>query len=173
MSGKVSDNIGRSSGSITEPSGGVEILSSDPTLTEGLVWYNSTSNVLKVARLVSGWSTENNTLSTNQATTGAGTVAAGLVFGGAGPVNETEEWDGTSWYTSGVGNLAVAVRDSGGFGIQTAAVSFGGSNGSRVATSEEYNGSAWGAGGALNESVSQTDGCGTLTAGMRCGGELA
>ena len=173
MSGIVADNIDRQSGVIAEPAGGPEVRSDDPSASAGTVWFNTTSGVLKVYRNITGWSTENNMLTAIYANTGAGTVSAGLSFGGAGPVNETEEWDGTSWSTTGVGNLAVAVRDSGGFGIQTAAVSFGGSNGSRVATSEEYNGSAWGAGGALNESVSQTDGCGTLTAGMRCGGELA
>ena len=34
MSGKVSNNISQSSGSITEPAGGVEIRSDDPTLSE-------------------------------------------------------------------------------------------------------------------------------------------
>ena len=60
MSGTVSDNTSQSSGSVTEAAGGVSIVSSDPTLTEGLLWYNSTSNVLKVARLAltaGTWST--------------------------------------------------------------------------------------------------------------------
>ena len=82
-----------------------------------------------------------------------------------------EEWNGTSWTTSSVGDLSTARRDLGSAGIQTAALAFGGSNGSRHNSTEEYNGSSWSSGGALNESVSQTRGCRTLTAGLRFGGE--
>jgi hypothetical protein len=175
MSGTVADNINRQSGVIAEPAGGPEVRSDDPSASAGTVWFNTTSGVLKVFRLVTGWSTVNSLLTGVYAGSGAGTESAGLSFGGktaaSAQVTETEEWDGTSW-TADDGNLASAVRDQGGFGIQTAAVSFGGYNGSsRLSTSEEYNGSAWGAGGALNESVNGSAGAGTLTAGMRCGGE--
>ena len=57
MSGKIGNNIGYSSGSVTAPSGGVEIRSDDPTLSEGLMWYNTSANTLKVARTVSAWET--------------------------------------------------------------------------------------------------------------------
>ena len=171
MSGTVSDNTDRQSGVIAEAAGGAEVRSDDPAASAGTVWFNTTSGVLKVYR--TAWSTENVMLTAVDSCAGAGTVSAGLSFGGAGPVNETEEYDGTSWSVSGVGNLGTAIRDSGGLGIQTAAVSFGGSNGSRTDASEEYDGSTWSAGGDLNESVNGTAGAGTLTAGMRCGGELA
>tara|TARA_R100000234_G_C4982177_1_gene171477 strand:+ start:488 stop:1000 length:513 start_codon:yes stop_codon:yes gene_type:complete len=169
MSGTVSNNISQSSGSITEPAGGVEIRSDDPTLSEGLMWYNTTANTLKVARNVAAWSTENNLGTGVYANAGAGTITAGLSFGGYNGSNtaETEEWNGTSWTTTSVGDLASARRDHGGLGVQTAAVAFGGGTNS----SEEYNGSSWSSGGTLNESVSAVRGCGTLTAGLRFGGE--
>jgi|TARA_Y100000310_G_scaffold239032_1_gene242580 hypothetical protein len=48
MSGTISNNISQSSGSITAPSGGIQILASDPgSPTTGQVWYNSTTNTLK------------------------------------------------------------------------------------------------------------------------------
>jgi len=48
MSGTISNNISQSSGSVTAPAGGIQILSSDPgSPTTGQVWYNSTSNTLK------------------------------------------------------------------------------------------------------------------------------
>ena len=60
MSGKIGSNTGYSSGSITTPSAGVEIRSDDPTLSEGLLWYNSSSNTLKVARTVAAWAAGGN-----------------------------------------------------------------------------------------------------------------
>ena len=59
MSGKIGSNTGYSSGSITTPSAGVEIRSDDPTLSEGLMWYNTTANTLKVARNIGAWSSGN------------------------------------------------------------------------------------------------------------------
>lgn len=173
MSGTISDNIDKQSGVIAEPAGGVDVESSDPTAEEGLVWFNSTSGVLKVYRNIAAWSTVNNLGTGVYANAGAGTVTAGLSFGGytGSTTAETEEWNGTSWTTSSVGDLSTARRDLGSAGIQTAALAFGGSNGSRHNSTEEYNGSSWSSGGALNESVSQTRGCGTLTAGLRFGGE--
>jgi len=173
MSGIVSDNIDRQSGVIAEAAGGAEIRSDDPSASAGTVWFNTTSGTLKVYRSVAAWSTVNNLGTGVYANAGAGTVTAGLSFGGytGSTTAETEEWNGTSWTTSSVGDLSTARRDLGSAGIQTAALAFGGSNGSRYSSTEEYNGSSWGSGGALNESVSQTRGCGTLTAGLRFGGE--
>ena len=168
MSGTVSNNISQSSGSITEPSGGVEIRSDDPTLSEGLMWYNTSANTLKGARTVSAWETVGALNTGVYANCGSGTTTAGLSFGGytGSNTDETEEWNGTAW-TDTSGNLASARRDHGSAGTQTATVAFGGGTNS----SEEYNGTSWSSGGTLNESVSQTKGGGTLTAALRFGGE--
>ena len=130
MSGTVSDNTSQSSGSVTAAAGGISIVSSDPTLAEGLVWYNSTSNVLKVARTITGWSTVNPLLTANQAHGGAGTASAGLSFGGysGGYITECEEWDGTSW--TEVADLTTARGWLGGttLGTTTATLAFAGSD---------------------------------------------
>jgi hypothetical protein len=176
MSGTVSDNTSQSSGSVTAAAGGISILGSDPTLTEGLLWYNSSSNTLKVARTISAWSTENSLLSSVKALGGAGTVDAGLSFGGTTShdptvrTTETEEFDGTSWSVTGVGNLTTASAWGAAFGTQTAAVYAGGQGADNDRT-EEYNGTTWTTGGNLQEGQNDTAGFGTLTAGVRFGGE--
>ena len=57
------------------------------------------------------------------------------------------EWNGSSWTASGsLTGFPAGRQGYGGVGIQTAALSVGGQNGSPgsiVATSEEYNGSSW------------------------------
>ena len=172
MSGTVADNINRQSGVIAEPAGGPEVRSDDPSASAGTVWFNTTSGVLKVYRNITGWSTVNPLLTAVKSNTGAGTEDAGLSIGGSGPTTETEEWDGTSW-TADDGNLATGRSSMGGCGTQTAAIVFGGYNGGYRNISEVYNGDTWESGDPINESVNQLAGCGTLTAGLRVGGELA
>jgi hypothetical protein len=57
---------------------------------------------------------------------GAGTQTAGLAFGGILPPNTgaTEEYDGTTWTTTG--SLATARNKLAGAGTQTAGLAFGG-----------------------------------------------
>ena len=173
---KTRDNSGYGSGVIAEESAGIEIRSDDPTLSEGLVWYNTTANTLKVARNIAGWSTKNNMLTAVKEGGGAGTISAGLSFGGktaaAAKTTETEEWDGTSWTTSGVGDLATGTTNGAAFGTQTAGLYASGqtASGTSVRT-EEYDGSTWSAGGDLQEAQYDTSGFGTQTAGVRLGGE--
>ena len=176
MSGIVSDNIDRQSGVIEEPSGGAEVRSDDPSASAGTVWFNTTSGVLKVYRLVGAWSTVNSMLTGIKEGGGAGTIAAGLAFGGlvtgSAKSAETEEWDGTSWSVSGVGDLATARTNGASFGTQTAAVCASGQDASGTTDlTEEYDGSTWSAGGDLQEAQHNTSGFGTLTAGVRFGGE--
>ena len=75
---------------------------------------------------------------------GAGTQAAGLVFGGySAPSrrNETEEYNGTAW--SEQSNLNLARNELTGAGTQTAALAAGG-NGPPVTNNVElYNGASW------------------------------
>jgi hypothetical protein len=176
MSGSVADNIDRQSGVIAEPAGGPEVRSDDPSASAGTVWFNTTSGVLKVFRNVTAWSTENNMLTAAWKHGGCGTITAGLSMGGqdaSAKTTETEEWDGTSWVVSGVGNLATATANGANFGTQTAAVYAGGQSAAPAKTNrtEEYDGSTWSAGGDLQESQNDHAGFGTLTAGVRFGGE--
>ena len=170
MSGTVSDNTDRQSGVIAEAAGGAEVHSDDPAASAGTVWFNTTSGVLKVYR--TAWATVNPILTAIYGNTGAGTEDAGLSVGGTGSTSESEEWDGTSW-TADDGNLGTGRSDMGGLGTQTAAIVFGGYNGGYSNISEVYNGSTWSSDDPINESVNQLKGCGTLTAGLRVGGELA
>ena len=97
--------------------------------------------------------------------------------------------DGQVWYNSTTGNLrvqgiGVAAWSSGaplataifyntGAGLQTAALSFGGSTsapGTAATQTEEYNGSGWSIGGALPAGRVTSAGAGTQTAGLNAGG---
>jgi hypothetical protein len=136
------------------------IVSSDPSNpTEGQIWYNSTSNLLKGYQFaaVNAWASGGNMNGQPRGLMGgAGTQTAALAFGGetdpVGPAPQTttnvsEEYDGTSW-TSG-GNYPVYVRSLGGAGSQTAAVGFSGlsdgpnGSGDVTAVTAEYNGTSW------------------------------
>ena len=172
MSGKVSDNIGRSSGSITEPAGGVEILSSDPTLSNGLVWYNSTSNVLKVARTAGTWSSGGTSSDDRYQTRGCGTLAAGLSFSGQGSGGRrstSEEYDGASWAAGN--SLSAAKLGMSRAGTMTAAVGAGGQTTGNVNVTEEYDGTNWAAGGNLLLAKHHGGDDGTQTAAWTAGGD--
>jgi len=78
---------------------------------------------------------------------GAGTTAAGLIFGGqplppaSGQLTATEEWGGSSW-TNG-GDLNQGRSMVGGAGTQTAGLCYGGLTPSKTVNTEEYDGSSW------------------------------
>ena len=107
---------------------------------------------------------------------GAGTIAAGLGFGGSNPVGvqvtTTAEYDGSTWTLGGAMNTARAAMGS--FGTQTAAVSVCGQGyESPIPTAspncESYNGVSW-----TDETGSPTAAqlgaaCGTSTAGLYAG----
>jgi hypothetical protein len=99
---------------------------------------------------------------------GASTSAA-LKFGcwTGTPSVVTEEFNGTSW--SYGGDMGAGVYNGTGFGTQDAAVSAGGSPGSKTVC-EEYNGTSWSAGGALSTGRNSAGSAGTLTAGLAYGG---
>jgi hypothetical protein len=96
---------------------------------------------------------------------GAGTQTAGLGVGGytTAQVNNTEEYDGTSW-TAG-GNLNTARSGLAGAGIQTAGLAFGGTN-----ATEEYNGTSWTVSGNLATARYFLAGAGTQTSALGFGG---
>lgn len=126
----------------------VQYLSSDPSnLTEGQVWYNSTSNTAKVEGYASAsWATGGTFTNARYLNAGAGTQTAGLMWGGRNiPIySDTQEYNGTSW-TSG-GSYPKNVSSHGGTGSQTAGLSVAGLDpGSPPAYDEsfEYDGSTW------------------------------
>ena len=160
----------------------IRTYSSDPTLDstyEGQVWYNSTSNTFKTVAGVGGWSTTSSLPVVNQLGAGMGTATAGLTAGGYGPTTPpfsskalTLEFNGVGWLQES--NLGTARHALGGFGIQTAAVVFGGKvdpGGANPANVEEYNGSTWSEETDQPAAMQGSTGAGTLTAGLSIGGQ--
>ena len=150
----------------------------------GQVWYNGTTKTLKFTdqSLVGTIATGGNMNTGRNNYSAFGTVTAGVAAGGfisgssppAGNVrSETEEYDGTSWTTSG----AMGTAQYRGFGGGTQTAGFVASG--RVYTpavaakpaTEEYNGSTWTTGGSLSTArYFGAQGSGTQTAGIATAG---
>jgi len=109
----------------------------------------------------------------------SGTQTAGLAAGGnLGPskVDNSEEYDGTSWtegdnLTTARGELAAAGNSP-----QTASLVFGGTTSSSpdnpgiTNASEEYNGTSWSSGNVMNYSSRNLGGLGVQTSAVSAGG---
>ena len=115
------------------------------------------------------WSEQANiqTARSTESRTGAGTQAAGLIYGSGAVVTTSESWNGSSWAT--ITGYTTARRASGGTGIQTAAINFGGStapgaNDSKL--NEEWNGSSWSEKADLNTARYAGNGMGTATSAL-------
>ena len=124
------------------------IVSSDPANpTEGQIWYNSTSNLLKGYQIaaVNAWAAGGNLNTARSALAGGGTQTAGLAFGGNNPgVSNTELYNGTSWTNNPTGLNTARGLLAGVAGTQTAGLGFGGYVGpGSSSASESWNGSTW------------------------------
>ena len=126
------------------------IVDTDPANpTEGQIWYNTTSNLLKgYANVVTNaWASGGNLNSGRTTLAGAGTQTAALGFGGFAPglSAASESYNGTSWTTTP--SLNTARRIIMGTGLQTAALAFGGLGAPGTSTpltaTELWNGSTW------------------------------
>ena len=151
----------------------VQYLSSDPSpITKGQVWYNSTSNSLKMR-------TYNAAVWTSGATTpyaarGAQGFAdsknAAQIFGGytTGATSTSVEYDGSTW-TATPGLNTPTYSGSGGIGVKASAITVGGQG----QNSEQWNGSSWSNITTFPNSpnsVEGTGGFGSTTAGYFMGG---
>jgi hypothetical protein len=127
----------------------IQNLTSDPANPiTGQVWYNETSQTMKVEAVttVGAWATGGNM---NTARTGGGSAgtsnSSALAFGGELPANTavTESYDGTSW--TELNDLNSARRYLAGAGTQTSALAFGGfyDPGGQSALTETWNGTSW------------------------------
>jgi len=127
----------------------VQYLSSDPAnIAEGQVWYNSTSNTLKLESLVPGsWASIPNLNTTTGQRGGAGITSAALAYGGdpSSPsltTNASEEYNGSTWTSTPTMNTA--RRSLSGTGVLTSAIGVGGySAPDRLNNVESYNGTSW------------------------------
>ena len=165
----------------------VKYLSSDPANSEeGQVWYNSfTGNLRLNGYVLSAFSSGGNRNDGQADGCGAGTLTAGLAFGGGRNPNspssgglatqtQSEEYNGSSWAEGGA--MSTGRTTFGGFGTQTAALAFGGRTTNNPFTytnaTEEYGGTSWTAGGNLGSTAyyMNRSGGGTQTAGVSAGG---
>ena len=158
----------------------IQNVSADPPASfEGQVWYNTTSNALKIDKgaLVSAWATGGNLNTARGRFGGAGTQTAGLVFGGAPPPVTvlTESYDGTSW--TEVNDLNQFRQGFGSAGASnTSALAFGGlafpggpPNG-QVNQTETWNGTNWTEVNDLNAGRRDVKGFGIQTSALAFGG---
>ena len=202
------------------------VAGSPPSQADGDVWYNTITGTLKNYGIVAAaWASASAASTAREARSAEGTQTATVLFGGADntaspyTINNTEEYNGSTWSPGGNLNTArfgimsfgtgitssVAAAGStdagpatphrtgateeyngtswttvnpaslarfsgGGFGIETAGVICGGSDGTRRNETEEYDGTSWTAGGNLPSGNSGLSAVGTQTAGLAWGG---
>ena len=107
----------------------IKSVTSDPSNTkEGQIWYNDTSNKIRVNTVKPAvFASGGNLNEAKQQLTGCGTQTANLAFGGEAPGGTTansEEYNGSAW-TEG-NNLGTSRYGVQGCGPQTAALAVGG-----------------------------------------------
>ena len=128
----------------------IKSLSSDPSpISNGDIWYNSTSQTLKGVVPVTAWAAGGNlgTARDYLSASSAGTQDATVVFGGNSPgntaMNNSESYNGSSW--TATPTLNTGRRMLGGAGVSTAALAFGGTTDptGHLTITESWNGSTW------------------------------
>ena len=156
----------------------IQAVSTDPSgdITEGQVWYNTTSDTFKTVLVNEAWSSSGSLGTARYSMGAAGTQSAALGFGGAIPPSPgfatqtlTEEYNGLGWATGGA--LGTARYYIGGCGTQTAGLGFGGNSGTRKNETEEYNGSSWSEQNNLSTARRSMGSSGTQTAALASGGD--
>ena len=150
------------------------IVSSDPANpTEGQIWYNSTSNLLKgYANVVTNAWASGGALNTGRGyLAGCGLQTAAVAFGGfLAPGNSaaTELYNGTSWTSSG--SMGTARYYLGSAGTQTAALGFGGYASGNSSAVESFNGTSWSPATSMPVANRNFGSTGTQTAAIAFGG---
>jgi hypothetical protein len=154
----------------------VKEFDSDPTLDssyEGQVWYDKSSGTLRSVVTFAAWSSGASATNSPRIFSGGdGPINAGWMAGGgsASPndIANTEEYNGSGW--SAGGDLPGATYGAAGVGPQTAALFFGGNNGSILAAAYEYDGSSWASPTSMPTGRQYINRAGTQTAALASGG---
>ena len=159
----------------------IQAVTTDPTgdITEGQVWYNTTSDTFKSVLSVDSFASVGPMNYARDALQvgSVGTQTAGIAFGGRTHPpesfrGETEEYNGSGWSSEDI--LNVARFAGAGFATQTTAVMAGGnrpgSSPDGRSDVEEFNGSSWTNATALPAGRYGAMGAGTLTSGVVAGG---
>ena len=152
----------------------IKYLSADPSNPEdGQVWYNSSTNKLRVEGVVgTGAWASGGAVGLARTTASAGTQTANVIFGGQmrnppySPQSVVEEYNGSSW--SEVNNMPYSASNLSGTGTQTAALAFGGYY--NVTTTAKYDGTNWTTSGTLSTGRELMAGIGIQTAALAAGG---
>ena len=136
---------------------------------EGQMWYNQTDLALKGVVAVGAWSSASPLITGRQGLAGGGTQTACAFWGGSGPTNSTEEYNGSGFSTGG--NLPYSAVYLAGCGTQTAGLACGGDPGpTQVATACTYDGASWTGIPSLNTARSRIGATGTTSAALAFGG---
>jgi hypothetical protein len=154
------------------------IVSSDPANpTEGQIWYNSTSNLLKGYQYVAinAWASGGNLPEGVSQGMSAGTQTAALFAGGITTVKigTTRTYDGSTWTNvpATLNTARAQASQLGGTGTQTAAlVAFGSVGNPYEVVSESWNGSTWTNTNSGNSPRTVVAGGGTQTSALAFGG---
>ena len=154
----------------------IQAVTTDPSesVTEGQIWYNTTSDTFKTVLLNEAWSSGSSmtTARRDPAGFGAQNAAVGAAgYGGSGYTNVTEEYNGSGWAAGTA--YPGAVASMGSTGSQTAGLVFGASGpGTPNSATYEYDGSSWTAGGSLGTGRYDAAGAGIQTAALAYGGSI-
>lgn len=118
------------------------------------------------------WSVGGNMINPRTSTSGTGFSNDSLLTAGGNDgsaMNETEEYDGSSW--SAGGNMSIS-RWTQLTGTQNAATAGGGATPTRLTSTEEYDGASWSTGGAMNYAHADGAFSGQQNAGAYFGGYI-
>ena len=154
----------------------IKHVSSDPSnLIEGQIWYNTSTQTIKVAPLLGAVASGGNLNTATRACFSAGTQTAALKSAGANPGTNysslVEEYDGSSWTEVTNCNTARDTANRGLVGTQTSSVIFGGNiPGGSTPNTETYDGTNWTETGNLSTGRGSGGAFGTQTAAVCCSG---
>ena len=146
----------------------VKNLSSDPAIgvSEGQIWYNTTTGTFKSTLNVTAWASGGDLNSARTNGCSGGLQTAALYAGGGSPGAVTELYNGTAWTTSPA-TMNTARFNMRGAGTQTSYIMTGGDPDNEA---ESFNGSAWSSETVYPASVSLIGACGTDAASVFFGG---
>ena len=155
----------------------IKAVSTDPTaeVTEGEIWYNTTSDTFKSVLVNEAWSSAASLSQKRVDSSGFGTQTANVCATGNIPPRTavTEEYNGTGWSAGGTASQAGQYRA--GFGTLTAGAVAGARTPAPASSdaTEHYNGTSWTSGGDLPVSIylPGNQAAGTQTAGLVFGGD--
>ena len=152
----------------------IQAVTTDPTETvsEGQIWYNTTSDTFKSVLVNEAWSSASPLSAGRGQVAGSGSQTAALATAGetTALVTTVEEYNGSGWGSGGA--YPIAVERVSATGTQTATIAAGGDSPGNPNTNKafEYDGSSWTATPNLNQGRWLAGSVGSQTASLLFGG---